>query len=1200
MTETSSEIESFQAMLDELQQVGNLLKKDTVIWPYQKMDINEFWRKYFPESATTKEIEKYKKLAPEKLLKSIENKLRTIDAILKPLEDNMKALEFQHRLLSYLGIYAPNKLKECQKVLKNTPREIRESFTSEKNLDLAIKQGLTQKSVAELMALWLNMRYYGALSGGLSPKFLITTIKDEETLKTKLGNIDETLNNIRPNVEGKHADYSTWVLKKQRIDDERKIMTFGPESIQTLEVVLNSVYHLSINGEISQEDALEVVNLAKQIIDEAIAVGETEKKTLVSKEKREKLEKIITEIKEKPRLFFTIAQISKLLEKGESLTEEHIATLDKIKNVVDLLPATTIEAIQNEELQKNLQIIFEPLKFKQLESEEKVPEKKEKGKKGKKKKATEEIQPQVATSENYFDILKQIFDDTAKWCLNRIVEEKKTGLENLLELFNGIPLGLGNHIALLITKKAVKLNVDSFKECLIGYLSKFGVYELYTQIGKLGRKVEAEIQVADEINIPPQADQRLAPLQKQIKFEFMKYMETAKLKGTPLFNILELHQVAPIKFVDLMLEKSQFTLINIINSNAEHKLHQLMNLDPAEYDVKLKTLNLKLSAFIKSTSDLLEKLIAEELKEPSFRESEALAKFNSGVEDVWLKSLIEVKKIEPKEVEITTDKVSALAAQLEGGIKKTMTEGPRAGPPSAVPGAPVAAPPSARPGPPSAVTASQVAAPPSARPGPPSVATASPGAAPPSARAGPPSVIPSATADAGSFPPDSTKPSGGSMEHRAPGSPPFQRGAAQTGTISAEGAEVTGTGPPSTGGFKHGTPSQVPSQETPSIPGKVFIITKEIIPPKAEYEEDELKESEGGSETQRELQAKEIKVSGKKRKGGSTKRKVKGIKESEKVISDEVVSVQLDENEKGTGPQPIMLDILEGIESSRLSSEPTISAGTPQVSKRAKLREPSPEITGAMSKAEVPEFVKTQKSAGVSVAVKTIKLKETIEDVMGMIESSMAEIDQLSPEILRNALQLVYRLRELEKMDVTAIDPGEVRKLADLAEALRTNKTMIVLQKEKLKKLETKLSETAISALDSKLELIAKIFDEFIEDLEIAIVQLTDKGEKLIQFFQKKGGKEFRERQKIRKEGKTLAKHVDILARVGQLSPKEFEKAKAAFIAFQKARVENRNALVKQYSKEIVDLIGIDRDEFLKSTRDSQLIASLQHLFKLN
>ncbi|HUX98077.1 MAG TPA: hypothetical protein VMV49_00865, partial [Candidatus Deferrimicrobium sp.] len=737
------EVKDIKDLLEALRKVGALLKKDTVVWPFQEMNINEFWRKYFPSAETTKEIERFKQLKPEHFLQAIENQLKMVDTKLGPLEDRMKALEFQQRLLTFFQIFAPNKLNDCQEILNRTPRGIREGFTTENILELAIEKGISQKNVAELMALWLNMRYYGAMSCGLSPKFLINSVKDVPILDEKLQSIEKTLNFLRPDVEKKRNEYKSWVFKKQRLDEERKSMTFGPEGVQTLEMVLDAIYRLSLGGELSQKEAMKVINEAKSIIEEAIQLGESEKKTLISKEKREKLEKIITEISEKPLLFFIIAQISHLLEKGEPLTKEHINTLNKIENVIKLLPDKTDQAVTNEELKKNIQLIFEPLKIPQFDQEKKAPEevKQEEGKKLSKKKAKAEAKKGKKEEISHLTILKQIFENTSKWFLNRVIEEKKEGLETLLVLFNGIPLGLGTHISELIMSRIVKLDVDKFKECLIGYLSRPGVYELYSQLGK-GRKAEAEIEVADEINIPPKADQRLAPLQKQLKFEFMKYIETAKLNNAPLFNIFESHQIPPIKFVDAFLEESQNILINIINFNADRKLHQFMKLNPEEYDVKLKTLNLKLSPFMNNVNARLEKVILEELKKKKFNDKDAIEKFNKEIEELWISNLIVTTKIEPKELEVTTDKVSALAAKLEGGIRTTAPDGARQGPPRA-------APPSAtsRPGPPSVAPASAEAKPLSpsttSRPGPPRAEPPSAGgrAAPPSAggtQGGPP------------------------------------------------------------------------------------------------------------------------------------------------------------------------------------------------------------------------------------------------------------------------------------------------------------------------------------------------------------------------------------------------------------------------------------------------------------------------------
>ncbi|NVM30618.1 MAG: hypothetical protein HWN65_17390 [Candidatus Helarchaeota archaeon] len=980
MVEENNKVEKLS---EALSQVGLLLKKDSVIWPYQKMSINEFMRKYFPEMDSANKSEKFKKLEPLKLLQAIENKLRSISAILGPLEDRMKALEFQKRLLTYFSIYSPDLLGKCREILLRTPRGIREGFTTEEYLELAIEKGFSQKNVAELMALWLNMRYYGALSGALSPKLLITSVEETTALDNKIKSIEKTLNKIEPNVEGKHNDYSLWVRKKQSLDEERKLMTFGPESVQIIETVLESVYFLSVGGELIQKDAMQIVNKAKAIINEAIELGKIEKKTFISKEKREKLENLIKEISEKPYLFFIIAQISNLLKNQEPLKKEHVSTLHKIENVIKLIPESTEEALKNEELKKNLQIIFEPLKFVQLETKEAIPSKQEKVKKKASKKKRKKAPRNI-------EILKQIFDDTSRWYLNRVIEENKAGLENLLELFHGIPAGLGIYMTQLIINRAIKIDTEKFKEYLIGYLSWPGVYELYSQLGKR-LKPEAEIEVAEEIAIPPKADQRLAPLQKQIKFEFMKFLESTKIKKSPVFNILEANKIAPIKFVDLFLEQSQITLIDIINANAERKLHELMKLNPEEYEVKVKTLILKLSSFMDGVSKTFEKVIREELSKKKFKAKNVFKKFRKGIEEIWIESLISTKIIEPEpEPEITTSKVSALAAKLEGRTPAMVTGGsppPRA-PPKAPPSAPLSAPPKA---PPSAIS----------RPAPPSIA-------PPSA---------------------SDRPA------------------------------------------------------------------------------------------------------------------------------------------------------------------PPAAMGKPVPSPPLKIKSPSGPI--------VPDFIKPERETSVSVTVKTNKLKETLEEVIKIVESSMADMDKLTPNSLKNALQLVYELRELEKMDASDIRPEQLRRMANLAEALKSNKQMIVIQQEKLKQLETKLSDRAILALDAKLELIAKYFDDFIRDLELGLSQLSGKGEKLIIHFGKKSGKHFWARLRIKKEGTILTKQINIIEKIGELPLSDFNAVKTAYMAFQKARSERKNQLVKKYSQEITNLIHVNRKEFLTLTQDPKLIASLRELFKL-
>lgn len=1051
MTGTISVIES---LWDPLEKVGSLLKKDSVVWPYQKLTLIEFTRKYFPKEESMQQIEKFKNLPPEKLLQAVENKLRAIDAILGPLEERMKALEFQQTLLSFFTIFLPKKLKECQEILNRTPRGIREGFTTEKNLDLAIKKGFSQKKVAEMMALWLNMRYYGALSCGLSPKFLISSVMDVESLRTKLESIERTLEELRPKVEKKQEEYAEWVFRKQRIDEERKVMTFGPESVQTLETVLESVNLLSLAGELSQKEAMELTKKVKDIIDEAIRIGEAEKKTFISKEKREKLEKIIQELSEKPRLFFTIAQISNLLEKGEDFKEEHISTLHKIISVIKLLPETTAEAISKEELKKNLRIIFEPLKFLNITEE---GEGKGKSKFWRRKttvKKETELQEDIESELNPKELLKKIFDETSEWFIKRVIAEKKEGLENLIDLFNGIPLGLGAYISQMIMKRVIKINIDKFKECLIGHLGNSGVYELYSQIGKR-YKEEAEIEMAGEINIPPTADQRLAPIQKQIKFEFMKYMESAKLNKTPLFNILETHKIPPIKLIDLLLEGCQNVLVSIINANAERKLHELVELDPKEYEIKLKTLSLKLSTLINNFSKILEKILVEEIKEKEFRDSAVFKKFESAIKEIWYQNLIDTKKIEPVETEITTSKVSALAAKLEGGIKREISVGSHAGPPRAPP--------------PSAEAKSASISN--------TISSLPPRAAPPSAKVD------------------------------APPTPSTERPAPPRAT------------PPS---------AKIDAPPTPS--------TERLTPPNVVNTSVTIK-------TNKPLNP-------------------------QKSIPTQISLHSIKEVEEKPAPQLIEL---EPIDENQIESD-------------------------LDSTIVVPDFVKRQKDPNISSMKKSAQLRETLEEAVGLVESSMGNLDKLSPDSLKKALQLVYQLREIEKKDLDVVDPSKVRQVVDFAEALKKSKETIIIQKSKLKEFKTKLNEQALIALDSKLELIAKIFDEFIQELEAKISHLVGKGEKLIIHYGKKGGKDFRVRERFKREGKTLAEEIDVLKKIGELSEKEFNQVKQAYKAFLAARSQKNTKLIKKYSVEISKIINVNRKEFLKITRDPILLDSLEEL----
>ncbi|MHA1651055.1 MAG: hypothetical protein ACTSYB_12740, partial [Candidatus Helarchaeota archaeon] len=552
------------------------------------------------------------------------------------------------------------------------------------------------------------------------------------------------------------------------------------------------------------------------------------------------------------------------------------------------------------------------------------------------------------------------------------------------------------------------------------------------------------------------------------------------------------------------------TLVNIINLNADQKLHTLMNLNPDEYEVKLKTLNLKLSSLMKNISKALEKVILTELDKKEFKKENIFENFSKEIKEIWIKNLINVKKIEPKVTEITTNKVSALAAKLEGGFKKKIPSKMRPGPP----------------------------------------------------RAGPPSAVQK------SEPPDIKQP----IPSRA--APPTAAGRAAPHSAAGRAA------PPSAIDHSISTP---PSNIPQSEPRQTVLSSNSTIDKKD-------KEIEiGSSRTKQGLTIKKVSKKGRKKK---QRRVTKTIPKKSKIEIEKTrteVSQEIIEKDELEAPQIIDIESLEELE---------------EIKDEKMLQKKSESIISEKMKTNsikiMPDFAMPDTKPTINLMERTVHLKETIEEAMKLVESSMVDMDKLSPDSLKNALQLVYQLRELEKMDIGAIDPTKIRQIADLAESLKNSKETIIIQKEKLKQLETKLNERALLALDSKLELITKIFDDFIRDLKNTIAQLSGKGEQLIRHFGKKGGKEYRTRQRIKKEGKTLARHVDILKKIGNLPPKEFEHAKQVYIAFWRSREERKTKLIKKYSEILTDLIGIDRKEFLKLTRDPKLKTSLNDLFKVN
>ncbi|MHA1230209.1 MAG: hypothetical protein ACTSPQ_06140 [Candidatus Helarchaeota archaeon] len=285
---------------NELEKILNILKKEDIKWPYQKVSLNEFNRVYFPHIDDVDELKKYHSLKPQQLITVVENKLRTINSMLKPLEENLKALKFQYQLFNLFSIFEPN---QCIKILKKTPRGIREDFTNDKSLELASIHNINQKQVAEIMNLWLNMRYYGALACSLSPKFIIPVIQNKK-LKERIESIKKNIEKSEPDLLNRHNLYKNWIYTKQKLDEERKLMSFGPENVQVLEDSLNKLYELVINGEVNRDHALKIIHLIDEILIAIENESKKKKKSLIPKDKRENINKLKELIKNKPKEFF--------------------------------------------------------------------------------------------------------------------------------------------------------------------------------------------------------------------------------------------------------------------------------------------------------------------------------------------------------------------------------------------------------------------------------------------------------------------------------------------------------------------------------------------------------------------------------------------------------------------------------------------------------------------------------------------------------------------------------------------------------------------------------------------------------------------------------------------------------------------------------------------------------------------------------
>ncbi|MFX0136444.1 MAG: hypothetical protein ACFFDN_22580, partial [Candidatus Hodarchaeota archaeon] len=1014
--------------------------------PYQKLNLNKFTSKFFPQF-TTQEAKKYYKLKPEKLILVTESKLKSIAAVLKPLDDRQRALEFQKDLFEFFSIYSPKKLKKCQKILKKTPRGIREEFFSEDTLKLAKKKSdFTQKHISELMQLWLNMRYFGAMSMGLCPQFLIPFLNTQKTLTNKIGSIQKALDSITPEIETKSDEYKNWVFTKTLIDNERKMMTFGPESLKIIINCLNSTYFLSVSGEISKAEAEDIIKLVKEIIKEVKVIEDKENKKFISEENEKAIDELLEKIHSKPKFFFIVAQITNTLIKDKDLNPEQKKTLLNLINVTELLPENSKDALENDELKRIFGIVFEP-----LENLLKVEDLKVESK---------------ATPAHIEDLklLNESMEKIALWIIHRIIEEKKPGLNNILDIFDGIPTILGNNIVKFITTKKVKLNLDKFKECIIEHLSRNGIYEIYSGISADKKEKITELEVADEIIIPPEADMRLAPINKQIKFEFMKFLEIEKLEKKPLFNVLETSKIIPMNLVDMLLNTSQDLLVNIINSNAKNELHKIINADRREYEVKLKTLSLKLKPLMQKFDDALISVLKALKIGKQLHENVLLSEFKSKIEKIWINSLISKKKIVIEEKDISTSKVSDIAAKLEAKIPKSFQ-----GPPSAPQGAPPKGPPSKLPAVPFK---------------------------------GPPSKL-------------SPVPSKG---------PPLKL------------PPVPSKGPPS----KLPVPLKGPPSKLPSIPSK-------SPPPKLAS------------------------------------------------IPSKVPSSQLPLVPSKKAPLKISPEISKPLQSKIMSSSPLeLNEET-----RAIIQKDLPEVMiDTLEELHEIEPTKTYIEVDEEEKKKIFVMQKTIQEVEDLLESYTEEVDKFSPNEIKGAFKLLARVH---KVDIENVTPKEIREIITLAEELKVKRDVITAQLEYLKTIdiEKKLSEASIKTLESKLELIVRYFDDHILEIQTFIEHLGEKTEFYLKEYQKKAGKAYWLRLKIGRLRIELKESVQFLVKFAMLTDESMKNARQYYSKMEENRKKRRNKIVGQNAQKLAKLLNVKKKKVLELTRQSELKASIEEIFKI-
>ncbi|MHA1894411.1 MAG: hypothetical protein ACTSX4_07925, partial [Candidatus Helarchaeota archaeon] len=231
---------------------------------------------------------------------------------------------------------------------------------------------------------------------------------------------------------------------------------------------------------------------------------------------------------------------------------------------------------------------------------------------------------------------------------------------------------------------------------------------------------------------------------------------------------------------------------------------------------------------------------------------------------------------------------------------------------------------------------------------------------------------------------------------------------------------------------------------------------------------------------------------------------------------------------------------------------------------------------------------------------KIVMIKKTIAEVEELLESYTEEPDKFSPEELKHAFKL---LAKVHKLNLEKVEPKEIREVITLAEELKMKRDIIAAQMEHIKSLdiEKKLGEASLKVLESKLELIVKYYDEYIEEIYKFLDYLGQKTSSYLKQYQKKAGQAYWKSARIKKASMMLKENIQLLLKVSKLSDELIIKAQDYFTKLQEYRKKRKNnRLIGQAAQKFGDLINMDKKKVLKLTRESdELIIALEEIFKV-